>query len=326
MNATPSMNDDEMLALVRTTLTATRDSFDGIRMTRPVEELITGGRIRRARRTRRVRTALSCTVVGAVAVALIALNGSSRETGTSTVAYVTSRVEKALSTENLVYVGRSDSPIWGDYVTWAYGGRSRFVEYSSAAHYGMNGQLPSGGRELPYLASGTAVVGGKLVGAYVTYFDHRYSLWPLGPGPASACSASDALTMGSPTIPTTHWTAFIDATLACGAASVTGHVRIGGTQTTQITGKPVTVRLSPGYARTVRAQWATARWTLYVNPATYLPVRMYGSTETFGGSARSFTSSFITNVQWLAPTPANVAQTLVIIPRGFERVGSPADQ
>jgi hypothetical protein len=132
--------------------------------------------------------------------------------------------------------------------------------------------------------------------------------------------------MGSPVIPTTHWSAFIGATLACGAASVTGHVRIGGTQTIQITGQPVTVRLSAGYARRVHEKWATARWTLYVNPATYLPVRIYGSTETFGGSAGSFTSSFATNVQWLPPTPANVAQTLITIPRGFDRVSSRADQ
>lgn len=69
-----------------------------------------------------------------------------------------------------------------------------------------------------------------------------------------------------------------------------------------------------------------ARWTLYVSPATYLPVRIYGSTETSGGSAGSFTSSFVTNVQWLPPTPANVAQTLITIPRGFDRVSSRADQ
>jgi len=317
MNAKPPANDDEMLTLVRTSLTATRDSFDGIRMTRPVEELITTGRTRRARRVRRIRTAVGCAAAGAVAVALIAVNGRSAGTPAASVAYVTSRVEKALSTENLVFVGRSDSR-FGNAVTWAYGRRSRHEEYGSA--------LPPQDRATLFLASGTALVGGKLVGAYVTYFDHRYSLWPLGSQPASACSADDALTMGSPIIPTTHWSAFIGATLACGAASVTGPVRIGGTPTIQITGRPVTVRLSAGYARAVHEKWATARWTLYVNPATYLPVRIYGSTETYGGSAGSLTSSFVTNVQWLPPTPANVAQTLITIPRGFDRVSSRADQ
>ena len=57
---------------------------------------------------------------------------------------------------------------------------------------------------------------------------------------------------------------------------VTGHARIDGVETTKITGMPVTVRLSRGYAKVVREEWLAARWTLYVNPKTYLPVRIYG--------------------------------------------------
>jgi len=38
------------------------------------------------------------------------------------------------------------------------------------------------------------------------------------------------------------WPAFIRATLACGAATVAGHVWIGGEETLKITGSPVTVR------------------------------------------------------------------------------------
>jgi hypothetical protein len=53
-------------------------------------------------------------------------------------------------------------------------------------------------------------------------------------------------------------------------------------------------------------------------------VRMSGSTETFGGSAGSFTSSFVTNVRWLPPTRANIAQALVTIPPGFQRFYGPA--
>jgi hypothetical protein len=149
-------------------------------------------------------------------------------------------------------------------------------------------------------------------------------LSPLAPQEASVCGKDAALSMGAPVIPTTHWTAFIDATLACGAASVSGHVWIDGTETTKITGKPITVKLSAGYSKVVKEKYATARWALYVNPTTYLPVRMYGSTETFGGSAGSFTSSFVTNVQWLPPTRANIARALVTIPPGFQRFYGPA--
>ena len=60
-------------------------------------------------------------------------------------------------------------------------------------------------------------------------------------------------------------------------------LQINGMTTTKITGKPVTVRLSKGEGQSVHEKYARARWTLYVNPRTYLPVRMIGVTETFGG-------------------------------------------
>ena len=327
------MNDDEMLATLRTVLAAARDSRDDIPARRPVEELISTGRARRARRARAVCAAMSCIVAGVVAVALIAVNDRTAGSNARMVAYVTSRVEKAVAAENLVFVGRSDSNLWGNTVSWAYGSRSRFEEYWPKVDYPdrvVNGQrlwdFPPQDRGLPYLTQGTALVGGKLVSAYVTYFDHKYSLSPLRPQPASACSASAALSMAAPMVSTTDWPAFIDGTLACGAASVTGHVLVDGMAATQITGKPITVRLPAGLARAVGAKWATARWTLYVNPATYLPVRMSGSTETFGGRAGRYTSSSVTDVRWLPPTSANIAQTLVTIPPGSHEVGSPADQ
>jgi hypothetical protein len=260
------------------------------------------------RRRRMTRTAVACgtAAVTAAAVALVMVTGGTAGSGVSPaqakeMAYVTTRVENALASENLVFVGRADSKM-GDYVTWAYGPRYRWEALAGSE---------------PYWVQGTALVGGKLVGAYVTYFDHRYSLWPLGPQPSSACSTNAALSMGAPVIPTTHWSGFINSTLACGAASVTGRVKINGMETIRITGKPITVRLSPGYAKLVHEKRATARWTLYVDPKTYLPVRMDGSTETFGGGGSNFTSAFVTNVRWLAPTPANIAQALVTIPPGF---------
>jgi hypothetical protein len=108
--------------------------------------------------------------------------------------------------------------------------------------------------------------------------------------------------------------------LACGAASVTAHVRVNGAETTKITGKPVTVRLSAGYSKVIKAKWVTVRWALYVNPATHLPVRIEGSTKTYGGSAGTYASSGVTDVRWLAPTKANIAKTLITIPPGFRQV------
>jgi hypothetical protein len=314
---------------------------DGMHRLAATTDIPTGLVGRARRRLRRRRLAGVSAIAGAAAVGVVAavvvVPGAGAPAGSTghaqAAAYVTSRVEKAVATENLVFVGRSDSKLWGNTVTWAYGSRSRFEEYSPKADYRdrvVNGQrlwdFPRQERGLPYLAEGTALVGGKLVGAYVTYFDHKYSLSPLRPQPVSACSTTAALSMGGPIIPTTDWAAFIDGTLACGAASVTGHVLVDGTATVQLTGKPVTVRLQPGYAKVVGAKWVTARWTLDVNPTTYLPVRMYGSTETFGGRAGRYTSSSVTNVRWLPPTSANIAQAMVTIPPGFHQVSSAADQ
>jgi len=69
-----------------------------------------------------------------------------------------------------------------------------------------------------------------------------------------------------------------------------------------------------------------SRWTLYVDPRTYLPVRVSGSSRTFGGPAPSTYSTSLTDMQWLPPTAANIAHTLVTIPTGFQQVSSPADQ
>jgi hypothetical protein len=300
------------------------------------------GRLHRRRQA--ARAALACGTAAAVAatVAVIAVTAraggtaartGADEAGARLTAYVTSRVQSALASENLVFVGRTESA--GELsVTWAYRHRSRFEEYWPATDHRdriVNGQrlwdFPPSLRGKPAQAQGTALVGGRLTFAYVTYFDHRYSLSALRPAPGNPCSVTGLLAMGAPPAPSadaTDWPSLIAATLACRAATVTGHVKINGVETTRITGKPVTVKLSAGYARAIRARWVTARWTLYVNPATYLPVRMTASTEAFGGPGGRTLYTSATDVRWLRPTPANVAQALVTIPPGFHRFSGPA--
>ena len=63
-----------------------------------------------------------------------------------------------------------------------------------------------------------------------------------------------------------------------------------------------------------------------MNPQTYLPVRMIGVTETFGGSGGHTRFASVTNVRWLPPTAANRAKALVTIPPGYHRVSSAANQ
>lgn len=291
---------------------------------------------RRHRRRVAVRVSAACGGVAAVAAAaalMVSLPAggapaSARTAGTQarTVAYVITRVKQALAGERQVFYGRTTST-YGPSLTWSYGKSNRWEELTGAScgHVLPNGACTHRGGSERYLAQGIARVQGRLTGVYITYFDRKWSLSPET-GTASACSTSARLAMGGPPIVTDHWSSFINATLACGAASVAGHVRIDGQETTKITGAPATVRLRPGYAKAVGEKWARVEWTLYVNPTTYLPVRIVGSTATYGGPRASTKDVSVTDVRWLKPTTANIAKATLTIPPGFRQVSSPANQ
>ena len=291
----------------------------------------TATRLHRRRRTVRAAVAGGTAAVTAAAVAVILATPAQTSGGgaqAGTVAYVTSRVKNALAGENLVYAARTQSSIGGStitWATWAHGSRGQFVEFAGSRWCTSSGACTHRGGSGLSLASGTALVRGKLTGVYVTYYNRKWSVLPLSK-PPRACSTTAALETGGPSIPASHWSNFIAATLACGAGSVTGHVWVDGVETTKVTGKPVTIKLPPGEARSIGEKWLTERWAWYVNPRTYLPVRMEGSSTTFGGRWPRSTSSSVTDVTWLPPTAANLAKTLVTIPAGFRQVSSLAGQ
>jgi hypothetical protein len=284
------------------------------------------GALHRRRVAIRATMASSAAAVVAVSavIAVVAVAGA-RSSRAQTVAFLTSQVRRAVASENMVYVGRTTST-YGPSTVWAYGKQSQWVEYWPTAdgNQVVNGQrqwdFPPQYRGQAYSAEGTARVGGKLMGAYVIYPDQKYNLSRQLPTQGSACTTTGDLELGGPAVVGVNWKSFIEQMLACGAASETGRVRVDGVETTKISGKPVTVKLGPGEGRAVREKWVTVRWALYVNPATYLPVRIEGSTKTYGGAAGATVSSEVTNVQWLRPTKANIAKTIVTIPPGFQQV------
>jgi hypothetical protein len=289
------------------------------------------GALHRRRVAMRATLASGAAAVVAVSavIGVVAVTGALSDRA-QTVAYLTSQIRQAVASENMVYVGRTTGTS-GPSTVWAYGKQSQWVEYWPTADYRdrvVNGQrqwsFPPQDRGKAYSAEGTARVGGKLMGAYVVYPDQKYNLSRQLPTQGSACTTTGDLELGGPAVVGVNWKSFIEQMLACGAASETGHVRVDGVETTKITGRPVTVKLGPAEGRAVRENWVTVRWALYVNPATYLPVRIAGSTKTYGGAARATISSAVTNVQWLRPTKANIAKTMVTVPPGFEQVSSAA--
>jgi hypothetical protein len=92
------------------------------------------------------------------------------------------------------------------------------------------------------------------------------------------------------------WPAFIRGELRCGEYTTDGRQRIDGIDAVKITGNK-------------------GLDTLWVNPATYLPVR---AIFTFG-QLRSQT-----DFRWLAPTATNLARLSVAVPAGFRQVPPPS--
>lgn len=303
-------------------------------------------RARLRRRQIAIRVALAGGTAVVIAAAAIAATGVGTRPGTGgvtkaqTTAYVVTRVENALAAENFVIQGRATGTmtfsvhghrvrsINGLTSSWSYGRRNRMEEFTGreCGHARPNGSCTHRGGSEPYWAQGTALAGGRLVSAYVTYYDHRYSIAPLGHFHLKACSRTAQLVLGGPALTMPNWPAFIKAMLGCGTATVTGHARIGGVQTTVISGL-IDIPLSKGYGKTVKETRVRVHYTLYADSATYLPVRVYGSTETYGGAGGPTVAAYVTGVRWLPPTKANIAKALVTIPPGYQMwKGSPTSQ
>ena len=90
------------------------------------------------------------------------------------------------------------------------------------------------------------------------------------------------------------WTAFIRYELGCGGYTADGRQRVDGIDAIKLTG-------GRGSA-------------LWVNPATYLPVR----------AVIAGRQPIQTDFRWLSPTPANLAQLNVPIPAGFRQATPPS--
>jgi len=307
-------------------------------MERFTEEVpVPRGLVHKAARARRrrmtIRAAMAAGTAAVTAAAVIAVTGAGTGAGTGgvtnarTTAYVIGRVENALAAENFVIQGQATGAdafsVHGHRVrdsneptsSWTYRNLWRTEEFTgiSCGHARPNGVCTNHGGSEPYVAQGTARIGGRLLSVYVTYYNHRYSLSPRGHFHLKACSKTAQLGLGGPAVTIPDWPAFIKAILGCQHATVTGHARISGVQTIVISGL-IDIPLSKGYARMVKEPRVRVRYTLDVDSATYLPVRIYSSTETYGGAAGPTVSAYVTNVRWLPPTKANIAKALVTIP------------
>lgn len=259
------------------------------------------------RRRRRLLAVTAGAAVAAAAAGLLMglLPGSPVATGgqrIQTTAYVT-RVERALASpgqDGLVGYARTAYPPgtvarptgglsagagagsrWsvGYTVTWAYQGNWRTSAFTAAGQ--------------PVFSERIAHAAGRSETVTVIYADATWWRATAGPpaGVATGCprGGTPGLTIIS------GWAAFIGNELRCGGYRMDGRQRVDGIDAVKLTGGKALV-------------------TLWVNPATYLPVRVLSALG--GGRAQ-------TDFRWLSPAQASPSRLSLRVPASFRQVPPP---
>ena len=266
-------------------------------------------RQRRKRTARIVTAAGTATVVGA-SLAIAGASGafgsaSGQPLRTSYTAYVVSHVERALAPSKTAGLVEYDRTVYQPdntlqpFPQTLVGGAAAVSPWEVG--YTLHWTYQRTTKFSAYTASGQHVFDLGLRPRHSsTAVIYRSDTWwtattdsSAGPKPpASASCVRGSLIVLNGGGSGNGWPAFIRSQLACGAYTVVGHQVIGGIDTIKISG-------------------ASGRFTFWVNPATYLPVQMTLPRQR-------------TEFQWLAPTPANLAQLTVTVPAGFTQVPPPA--
>jgi hypothetical protein len=267
------------------------------------------GRALRNRRRRRIAVggglAASTTAVVAAAVVLAASlaapgtrNAATSVRGMQTTAYVVSHIERALAgaDNRILFISGHSDPVTGE--VWAYRGVTK-------SETGVNGKLAYA--DLSRITGGTS---------HRLYVDYRARAWwritsayqPRATarsacvlGPAGYVFVGNSISIalphppGEPDPASPAWVPFVRASLECGGFAVAGHQTVKGTQLIKIVGtaKDPYTRYMPQ--------------VMLVNPATFLPVRV-------------FSPSGYSDISWLAPTKANLALLDLAVPHGFKHV------
>jgi hypothetical protein len=272
---------------------------------------VPSGLVRRARRARRRRIvfragAASAAVAVAVTAAVIVSNGTtgaSLDSGTYTTAYVVKHVKSALNAVNeIAYVHFTPSPGMAALDLWVH----------------------DGPRGLAYRAQYFDTNGGQLfLEVGITATPTNYETWinvnPLrntwteqsyqGPKPTgTGCGTPLPTSLDSfPEI-----AAGLREYLACGTLSYQGKQHVDGINALKLVSVQ---RQRRGKTLT------TLTTTIWVDPATYLPVRVtYQSRWTTQRTRPMVSVPTRFDIRWLPPTRANLALLTVRIPAGFTRV------
>ena len=276
---------------------------------------------RERRRRIRMRTAMvsgtAAVVVVAVLAATAAAGGTARTAGAvraQTAAYVLHRAQNALAgarqagliqqtqfsgdgaalfiagpghCDGEYCLGIADLAPGGE--IWTYRDRLREEGFANTG-------------KLEFDSSATITSSGKgstATGEAISYQNRtwwRDSSQPVRPAYPSNCKQGD---LPPPDGSTVDWPAAVKAALACGGYRAVGHQRIGRVNAIKL------VSAHPQPAQ-----------TLWINPSSYLPIRVFWSYNYRTGPEKdTMTGTF----HWLQPTAANLASLSVHVPAGFRQ-------
>jgi hypothetical protein len=257
--------------------------------------------------------AVAATVAGLLAVLLPEPPASTGGQQIQTAAYVT-RIERALAyprQDALVGYARTVYPPgtvlrptggltagpgsgsrWRVHstVTWAYQGSLKTSAFTAAGR--------------PVFTERTTHAGGATRTLAVIYADATWWRRTTAPGspPGRTPPCPSGITPGLTII--AQWASFIRDQLRCGGYRMDGRQRIDGIDAVKLTGGKALV-------------------ALWVNPATYLPVRVisgFGGGEAGAGARGRGQTDF----RWLSPGQRALSQLSVRVPEGFRQVPPPS--
>ena len=266
------------------------------------------GLVRRARRARRRRIisragAASAAAAVAVAGAMIVSNGTtgaSRDSGTYTTAYVVKHVESALHAVNEIAYMHYTSDIAASMDVWAYDG-PQGQAYRAEYFDPRSGQL--------FQEAGmTATPTNYATDIAVYFYNKTWSKQSYQAPKPRGAGCGFSLPTSWATYP--EIAAGLRENLACGALSFKGMQQVDGVNALKL----VSVQRSRlGPEKTLRS----ITTTIWVDPATYLPVRL-----TTQWTRPLVSVPMRLDFRWLPPTSANMALLTVRIPPGFTQVRS----
>jgi hypothetical protein len=324
------VNDDEVLDAVRGSLTTVRDSLNGVCMERPVEEFVARGQARRARRALAVRVAMACgtaavTAAAVVVVAVMGRAGAPARTAPGSarpqaVAYTIQRVENALAEKSIyaqnkvIQTEYTFSPAFPGVTQWSYRGRFNTKQSGFMPPAAVAGLPWAQGQES--WGTGTAMVKGKLTDVQVDYRRHEWYATSAFLVLPNSCSSGLEIAEFSPT----DWMTYVRQTLSCGEFKIAGHARVNGKVTIKITGSSTRPNWWAGVQHAQGFGALQVDATLYVDPSTYIPVRVLWRNVTHLRDGKLLVGMVRSDIRLLPPTPANVAMATVPIPAGFRSV------